>query len=259
MAEANPWHGCKRIAVMCRRADTPVTDRHAYVVMREHDLLHKGKRPTTAALHQASKLYELLPSAPNELWQMDVTYVHIPGHGWWYAVTVIDCYSRFLLALRLTWSYSATDIIAALDEARAAAEAIHAPLTKPTILVTDNGSSFIARAFGRYVRTDFVHVRIQYRAPTQLGLMERFHQTFKAQEVYWRLYGGPQHARECFDEFRRRYNYVRPHWALRPQEGGDPLVPADVYVHRRPVQLPRWQPWARVVKRRLDEMLALSA
>ena len=31
-------------------------------------------------------LFELLPQQPNELWQMDVTYIHIPGYGWWYAV-----------------------------------------------------------------------------------------------------------------------------------------------------------------------------
>jgi hypothetical protein len=30
-----------------------------------------------------------------------VTYIHIPGHGWWYAVTVIDDYSRYLLACHL--------------------------------------------------------------------------------------------------------------------------------------------------------------
>ena len=259
MAETNPWHGYKRIAVMCRRDGTAVTDRQAYATMSAYGLLHKRRRVRAAGLYQASKLYELLPTAANDLWQMDLTYVHIPGHGWWYAVTVIDYYSRFLLALRLTWSYSAKEVIAALEEARAAAEAIHGPLTKPPFLVTDNGSSFIARAFGRYVRDDFAHVRIQYRTPTQLGLLERFHRTFKDEEVYWRLYDGPQHARDCFAEFHHRYNHVRPHWALRPEEGGDPLVPADAYVNGRRIQVPRWQPWAREAKRRLDQLLVLSA
>ena len=57
----------------------------------------------------------LLPSAPNDLWQADVTYLHIPGHGWWYAVTVIDYYSRYLLACHFTPSYRAADVNAALD------------------------------------------------------------------------------------------------------------------------------------------------
>ncbi len=37
-------------------------------------------------------------------------YIHIPGHGWWYAVTVIDYFSRYLLAIHLTSSYSATEV-----------------------------------------------------------------------------------------------------------------------------------------------------
>jgi len=89
MAVKNPWYGYKRIAVMCRRAGQAVQDRQAYVVMRAEGLLHKP-RPREPELYQAAKLFELLPQRPNDLWQMDVTYIHIPGYGWWYAVTVID-------------------------------------------------------------------------------------------------------------------------------------------------------------------------
>ena len=49
---------------------------------------------------------------------MDVTYIHIPGHGWWYAVTVIDYYSRYLLACHLTFSYSASQVVYVLKLAR---------------------------------------------------------------------------------------------------------------------------------------------
>ena len=104
MATENPWYGYKRIAVMCRRADHAVKDREAYVVMRDHRLLRKP-RERAAEVYQTARLFELLPQKPNDLWQMDVTYIHIPGHGWWYAVTVIDYYSRYLLACHLTFSY----------------------------------------------------------------------------------------------------------------------------------------------------------
>ena len=113
MATANPWYGYKRIAVMCRRAGQTVKDREAYAVMRDQKLLHRP-RPRDAELHQAAKLFELLPQKPNDLWQMDVTYIHIPGCGWWYAVTVIDYYSRYLLACHLTASYSAVETAHAL-------------------------------------------------------------------------------------------------------------------------------------------------
>jgi len=258
MAKANPWYGYKRIAVMCRRAGRRVKNRQAYRVMKKHHLLQK-RRCRKAELHQASKLYELLPLGPNELWQMDVTYVHIPGYGWWYAVTVIDYYSRYLLACHLTWSYSASHVIEALEQARGEAERIHGPLKKPAFLVTDNGSSFVSRAFHEYVRGDYSHVRIQYRTPTQLGLLERMHRTLKEEEIYWRIYDDPAHARQCLAEFRDRYNNRRPHWALIPEEGGDPITPEDVYVHGQVVQIPKWQGWAKEAKKRLEELMEADA
>ncbi len=221
--------------------------------MKAAGLLQK-RRVRKAALYQAARLFELLPQGPNELWQADVTYLHIPGHGWWYAVTVIDYYSRYLLACHFTPSYRAQDVTAALDVARTEAERLHGPLAKMPFLVTDNGSSFIARHFQRHIDGEYAHVRIQYRTPTQLGLLERFHQTLKTEEVYWKLYASPGEARESLELFRQRYNEVRPHWALIPPEGGDPVTPADVYVHGQAVGLPKWQGWAKAAKEKLRQM-----
>ncbi len=254
MATQNPWYGYKRIAVMCRRAGHAVKNREAYIIMRDYRLLQKP-RERAAEVYQAARLFELLPQRPNDLWQMDVTYIHIPGHGWWYAATVIDYYSRYLLACHLTFSYSATEVMFALKLAREEAERMGGPLAKRPFLVTDNGPSFIARKFAEFVREPYSHVRSQYRTPQQLGLLERFHQTLKTEEVYWRLYENPQHARACLAEFHVRYNTMRPHWALVPDEGGDPLVPAEVYAGDRSIQIPRWQDWARAAYARLETLL----
>jgi transposase InsO family protein len=258
VAEANPWYGYKRIAVMCRRVGLQVTNRQVYRVMKKHDLLQKRKaRP--AALYQAAKLWELLPDRPNGLWQMDVTYIHIPGHGWWYVVTVIDYYSRYLLAGYLTNSYSALEVTKALDMARDEAERLHGPLTRMPFLVTDNGPSFMAKRFHQSVSGQFSHVRIQYRTPTQLGLLERFHQTLKEEEIYWQIYDSPAHARDGIDAFRARYNQDRPHWALIPQSGGDPYTPHDVYVHGLATKIPKWQGWAKKAKQHLECLLQSEA
>ena len=258
MATENPWYGYQRIAVMCRRADEPVADHQAYGVMRMHDLL-QNRMPYKAEIYQASKLYELLPKGPNELWQMDVTYLHLPGYGWWYAVTVIDYYSRYLLACHLTNSYSAVEVIGALQVARSEAERVCGPLERTPFLVTDNGPSFIARRFSKHLEGRYSHVRIRYRTPTQLGLLERFHRTLKTEEVYWRMYDGPSHCRACLEEFRTRYNNRRPHWALVPRDGGDPLVPAEVYAGDRSIAIPRWQGWAKGAKEKLDRLLTEAA
>lgn len=254
MATANPWYGYQRIAVMCRRAGHAVTNRQAYRVMKDHRLLQR-KRTDKAEVYQSARLLELLPTGRNQLWQMDVTYIHLPGHGWWYAVTVIDYYSRYLLACYLTHSYSALEAIHGLARAREEAERLCGPLQQEPHLVTDNGSSFIAKRFQSYLEGSFRQVRIQYRTPQQLGLLERFHQTLKSEEVYWRLYESPQHARECLAEFRARYNQVRPHWALVPAEGGDPYVPHEVYVDQRAIGIPRWQTWAVAAKAKLQDQI----
>ena len=106
--------------------------------MRAAGLLQK-RRMRGTELSQAARLFELLPIAPNKLWQADVTYINIPSHGWWYAVTVIDYYPRYLLACHFTPSHRAGDVNAALDAARSEAERLHGPLAKCPFLVTDNG------------------------------------------------------------------------------------------------------------------------
>jgi putative transposase len=253
-----PWWGYRRLAVVLRRQGISVSNRFVYQVLRAAGLLQKAQ-PRSAELYQAAKLFDLLPKAPNDLWQADVTYLHIPGHGWWYAVTVIDYYSRFLLALHLTPSFSAAAIIEGLGAARKLAEQIHGPLSKPPILVTDNGSSFLARKFQQFIHGSYSQVRTRYRTPEQLGLLERFHRTLKKEEVYWHTYDSPADAREKLAVFHQRYNEVRPHWALIPMAGGDPVTPAEVYRGQVEVGLPAWQSWALAAKRKIEELLEKDA
>jgi hypothetical protein len=48
--------------------------------MRDHRLLRKP-RERTAELYQAARLFELLSQQPNDLSQIHVTYIHMPGDG----------------------------------------------------------------------------------------------------------------------------------------------------------------------------------
>ena len=47
----------------------------------------------------------------------------------------------------------------------------------------------------------------------------------------------------------------RPHWILRPIDGGDPYTPEEVYVHGHSTQIPKWQGWAKKAKAELDWQL----
>jgi transposase InsO family protein len=258
VALAYPWWGYKRIAVICRRQGLAVSNRFVYRVLKAADLLQR-RRPRSAELYQAARLFELLPQGPNELWQADVTYIHIPASGWWYAATVIDYFSRYLLALHLSPNNNAIALTAAVDRAIAEAERIHGPLERAPTLVHDNGSNFLARRFQTHIVGVLDSVRIRYRTPQQIGLLERFHQTLKQEEVYWEIYRSPAAARDRLAAFRQRYNEVRPHWALRPSEGADPVTPADVYCRGVQVQIPGWQRWAKEAKAKLDALLQEDA
>lgn len=253
-----PWWGYKRLAVVMRRTGITVSTRFVQRVFRA-ERLFQTRKATQAELHQASKLFELLPTRPNALWQADVTYIHIPGEGWWYAVTVIDYYSRYLLAVHFTPSYAALDINEGIDKARAEAERICGPLTSQPILVTDNGSSFLAKRFKAHIQGRYQQVRTRYRTPEQLGLLERFHQTLKREEVYWQLYDSPAGAREKLQAFQARYNQIRPHWALQPAVGGDVVTPDEVYRGKIAIVLPKWQGWAKAAKQKLDDAKAADA
>lgn len=48
------------------------------------------------------------------------------------------------------------------------------------------------------------------------------------------------------------YIQRRPHWALVPEGGGDPVTPLEVYEGKVRPQLPRWQARAREAKAKLD-------
>ena len=240
--------------IVRRDVDPCYNNRLVYRIMKALNLLQKRK-PRLARLRQTQHLFELLPKQTNELWQMDVTYLAMPTGQWWYITTVIDYYSRYLLACYLTPRHQATSVLDGLDIAEDTSNRIYGPMTEQPTLVTDNGSCFIAGEFQKKIKGRFEHVRIQYRTPQQLGLLERFHGTLKREEVHWRLFDNPDHARQCLLEFQDRYNTIRPHWALEPAVGGDPLTPQAVYVNGEVVTIPAWQGWAKRARQMLDDML----
>ena len=56
---------------------------------------------------------------PNELWQTDFTHLQVVGWGWYDLSTVLDDYSRYIIAWLLRTSMQTTDVTETLDLARA--------------------------------------------------------------------------------------------------------------------------------------------
>ena len=121
---------------------------------------------------------------------------------------------------------------------------IHPVLLQTLLPIHSNDPSFIAKRFCQRIKDLYSHVRNKYRTPTELSLLEGFHWTLKEEKMYWRFYHNPTHGRVCLEEFRVHYNTIWLHWALIPQQGGDPITPHDVYVEGKVTAIPKWQGWA---------------
>ena len=83
-------------------------------------------------------------TAPNQLWQTDFTYLKVIGWGWFYLSTVLDDFSRYIVAWKLCTTTKVEDVTATLDLALQASGLHEAGITQRPRLLSDNGSSYIA-------------------------------------------------------------------------------------------------------------------
>jgi transposase len=68
-------------------------------------------------LMEAGDKFQYPTTRVNEMWQTDFTYCKIIGWGWYYLSTILDDYSRFILAWRLCTTMAASDVSDTLDDA----------------------------------------------------------------------------------------------------------------------------------------------
>ena len=125
-------------------------------------------------------------------------------------VTVIDYYSRYLLACHLMLFQNAIMVTSGLNNAVGEATRLHGMPMEPPRSVTDNGSVFTSRQFQESIADGFEHFRTRDRTHEQLGLLERFQATLKREEIHWYTYDGPDDAHTKLREFQDRYKYKCP-------------------------------------------------
>ena len=145
---------------------------------------------------------------PNSLWQMDVSDQKIKDK---YCFAVIDDCSRYCIGLIDLNRVTTSVVTQILDELMR----IHG---KPREILTDNGNVFGLRSkhskFDRWCRRRGIkHIRTAIHSPTTTGKIERFFQTLARELKFCK----------CHNEFRMRYNHLRPHISLEKKS------PASVY------------------------------
>jgi putative transposase len=100
-----------------------VSEASVYRLLKAHDLITS---PAYVVIKAANEFKDKT-TAINQLWQTDFTYLKITGWGWYYLSTVLDDFSRYIVAWKLCATMCADDVTATLDLALSAAALITSP------------------------------------------------------------------------------------------------------------------------------------
>ena len=165
-------------------------------------------------------------TAPNQLWQTDFTYLKVIGWGWFYLSSVLDDFSRYIIAWKLCTTMKAEDVTATLDLALQASGLDQARVVHRPRLLSDNGSSYVSADLAKWLDgQDIDHVRGAPYHPMTQGKIERWHQTLK-NRILLENYYLPGDLEAKIGAFVADYNHLRYHESI-----GN-LTPADVYFGR---------------------------
>jgi len=145
--------------------------------------------------------------------------------GFLYLTVILDWYSRYVLAWRLSNSLDSAFCVEALQEALEGRQ--------PEIFNTDQGAQFTSTAFTSCLAARGIAISMTRKRVPRRGraldnvFVERLWRTVKYEEVYLKDYEDAWQAETSLREYLDFYCYQRRHQAL------DKRTPAEVYGVRR--------------------------
>jgi putative transposase len=168
---------------------------------------------------------------PDQVWPMDFKgHFKMRNTQYCYPLTVTDHYSRCLLLCHALPSVKGEGVKPLLEK-------LFREVGLPEAIRTDNGSPFASTGIHGlcwlnvwWMQMGIVHQRIRPAKPQENGQHERMHRDLK-RETARPPCGNMASQQVAFDEFRHRFNTIRPHEAL------DWAVPSDVW-HPSPRPMP---------------------
>jgi putative transposase len=147
-----------------------VSEASVYRLLKAHDLITS---PAYVVIKAANEFKDKT-TAINQLWQTDFTYFKITGWGWYYLSTVLDDFSRYIVAWRLGPTMCASDVTATLDQALAASGLGSVTVVHRPRLLSDNGASYVAGDLADWLEDKGMqHVRGAPYHPQTQGKIER--------------------------------------------------------------------------------------
>jgi transposase InsO family protein len=199
-----------------------VSESSVYRLLKAHDLITS---PAFIVMKAANEFKDKT-TAPNQLWQTDFTYLKVTGWGWFYLSTVLDDFSRYIVAWKLCATMKALDVTATLERALTASGLDKAGATVKPRLLSDNGSSYVSNELATWLGDNNMrHTRGAPYHPMTQGKIERWHQTLK-NRILLENYYLPGDLGTQIEAFVAHYNHLRYHESIHN------LTPADVYFGR---------------------------
>jgi transposase len=222
-ARASPELSARQLAL--KLVDTEgsyISESTVFRILKREGLI----KPAEIVGFKAGKEYHRKTKRPNELWATDCSHIKVIDWGWYYLVTVMDDYSRFILAWELKSDMAAGSLIDVVQKAVDFTRMTDVPVEDRTVLLSDNGSGYLSRQFGEYLRLVGVrHIVASPYHPQTNGKIERYHRSIKG-ELNILPYEMPEELGKAIAAFIEYYNYLRYH------EGLNNVTPFDVYTGR---------------------------
>ena len=213
-----PFYGSRRMAAWLRGQGYAVNRKRVQRLMGLMGLeaiYPKRSLSQRAAGHETYPylLKELQVIRPNQVWATDITYIRLRA-GFLYLMAIMDWYSRYVVAWRLSNTLDVMFCLEALDEALAHGQ--------PEIFNSDQGSQFTSKAFTGVLEAASVRISMDGRGRAYDNIfIERLWRSVKHEEVYLHEYQTVAEAVQGLGRYFVFYNHERPHSAHGARTPGE--------------------------------------
>lgn len=215
-----PYYGSPRITAELKRRGYPINHKRVERLMLVIGLVAIFPKRNLSKRNPNHQIYPYLLKGLvivriNQVWGIDITYVRANGI-WFYLVAVIDWYSRFVLAWKLSATMISDFCVLALKEALV--------YGKPEIHNSDQGSQFTDKDYVSVLKESGIKISMDGRGRCFDNIFtERLWRTVKYEEVYLKEYQSFEDTEENLKNYFQTYNYRRLHQSLNYQ------TPSEIY------------------------------